>query len=69
MTDFFIFYGNQVLLGKSRNVALLLPPSKKDLSFLFRLTKKKIFMDIQLKVKLTGLFWKLPGCPLFPLAE
>ena len=52
--------------GKSHNVALLLLPPRKGLPLLFSLAKKRIYLDTQLKAELTDLFWKLPGCFLFP---
>ena len=45
-----------------------LHPSKKGLSFPFSLGKKRIYLETQLKGKFTDLFWKLPGCSLFPQA-
>ena len=33
------------------------------------LGKKRTYLETQLKGKFTDLFWKLPGCSLFPQAE
>ena len=52
--------------GWSHNVAPSLAPSKKGLSLLFSLGKKRIYLDTQLKGEFTNLFWKLLGCSLFP---
>ena len=56
---FFITYDNQVLLGVISQCG---PPSctlQKGHLLLFSLTKKRIYLDTQLKVELTDLFWKL----------
>ena len=50
-------------------IASLLHPSKKGLSFLFSLGKKRTYLETQLKGEFTDLFWKLPGCSLFAQAE
>ena len=50
-------------------IASLLHPSKKGLSFPFSLDKRRIYLETQLKGEFTDLFWKLPGCSLFPQAE
>ena len=65
----FQIYDNQVLLGVILQCCPLLAPSKNGLPLLFTLAKKKIYLDTQLKRKLTNLFWKLPVCSLFPQAE
>ena len=46
-----------------------LDPSKNSLSFPFSLGKKRVYLETQLKGEFTDLFWKLPGCTLFPQAE
>ena len=45
------------------NLTLLLRawPSKKDLSLIFGLVKRRTYMDTHLKEELTDLFWKLLG--------
>ena len=50
----------------SHNAVPLLAPLKKGLPLPFSLGKKRIYLDTQLKGELTDLFWKLPGCSLFP---
>ena len=55
-------------LGVISQCAPFLYPLKKFSSPL-QLAKKKIYLDTQLKGELTILFWKLPGCSLFPQAE
>ena len=59
-----IFHENE---GDAKNS--LLQPSKNGLSFPFKLGKKTIYLETQLKGEFTDLFWKLPGCYLFPQAE
>ena len=52
----------------SHSAGPLFAPSKKGLSLIVSLAKKKIYMSNQLKRELTDLFWKSPGCSLFPQA-
>ena len=67
---FFITYDNHVLLGDSSKCgASLLSPPKLGLSLLFSFAKKRIYLETQVKGGLTDLFWKLPWCSLFLLAE
>ena len=40
-----------------------------DPPLLFSLAKKRIYLDTELRGELSDLFWKLPGCSLFPQAE
>ena len=64
--DFFISYDNQVLLGV---LSWCSPPSRisqKSPSFPLQFGKKRTYLETQLKEELTELFWKLPGCSLFP---
>ena len=53
----------------SHDTALFLALSKNPLPFPFSLAKKRIYLDTHLKEELTDLFWKLPGCFLFPQKE
>ena len=62
-------YDNQVLFGVNSQCGLPLAPSKKGLPLIFSLAKKRTYLDTQLKEEPTDLFWKLPGCFLFPQAE
>ena len=59
LTDFFIFYGNQVLLGFMSQCGPASCPSKnskKGLSLLSSLAKKRIYLESQLKWELNDLF-------------
>ena len=69
LANFSSFMTTKCSWGWSHNAAPLLAPSKKGLSLLFSLAKKRIYLGTQLKVELTDLFLKLPGCSLYPQAE
>ena len=48
---------------------IIAPFQKRLFSSPFNLGKKIIYLETQLKGQFTDLFWKSPGCSLFPQAE
>ena len=62
----FYFLWQPNALGVISQCGPLLAPSKKGLPLPFSLAKNRKYLDVQLKGELTDLFWKLPGCSVFP---
>ena len=62
----FYFLWQPSALGVISQCGPLLAPSKKGLPLPFSLAKNRKYLDVQLKGELTDLFWKLPGCSVFP---
>ena len=60
----FISYNNQMLLEVISQCGPFLITSKERFPLSFTLTKKRTYLDTQLKRELTYLFLKIPGCSL-----